>query len=749
MNILGSSIAILVFIGVALGLALAALIARRRELQHSAKVAEERTKARERGTSRARLQYPNIDLARCVGCGSCVAACPEEGVLDLIHGQAAVVHGARCVGHGRCAAECPVGAIALTFADLHERTDLPVVDSNLESVGNPGVFLAGEVTGHALVRTAISHGVAVAGEVARRIQQNPSAANGETLDLCIVGAGPAGVACALEAQSRGLRFRVLEQEALGGTVSKYPRRKLVMTQPVTLPLHGLLANSTYTKEELMDLWQSIATKYALPISTGEEFEGVERLADGNLLVKTKKGTTRARFVCLALGRRGTPNKLGVDGESLPKVSYSLLDANSYTGRHLLVVGGGDSAVEAALALAEQAGNTVTLSYRRKEFTRLRARNEARLLEARQSGHLHILMESEVVRILPDRVELVTGSESSRAVTFLENDEIFILAGGTAPLEKLKNSGVSFDPALRAKSAPIAARTEGLLPGVSAAFVLFVLAVGWVLYHWEYYQLSPSSRADSPLHSLLRSSGTAGLTFGIGSVVFIFANLAYLVRRARWFSLTFGSLQAWMTSHVATGIFALLLAVLHGSFAPRSTVGGHGLLAMAVILLTGAIGRYFYAYVPRASNGRELALEEIRANLASLSTEWDERFPGFGERVQVQIQTLVESGRWHGNFFRRALSLVVSHGKLRRAVAQLTEEGRREGIPAAQLSELMDLARRAHRAAFMAAHYEDLRTLLATWRYLHRWVALLLVLMVALHIYTALRFGGISWPGGGN
>src|SRR5688572_11290494 len=165
-----------------------ALWARRRELASMAHGRSERTKALELGSHKARLHYPHVDLSRCMGCGLCVEACPEEGVLELLHGQAVVAHGARCVGHGRCAEACPVGAIALTLADVAERRDLPAVSECLESVTTPGLFLAGEVTGHALVRTAIGHGTAVAKEVARRVGGERGAR--EVRDLVIVGAGP-------------------------------------------------------------------------------------------------------------------------------------------------------------------------------------------------------------------------------------------------------------------------------------------------------------------------------------------------------------------------------------------------------------------------------------------------------------------------------------------------------------------------------------------------------------------------------
>ena len=377
---------------------------------------DELADARQRGSREARLQYPQIDLARCLGCGTCIAACPEEGVLDLLHGQAVVVHGARCVGHGRCAEECPTGAIVVTLGDLEDRRDIPAVDGRFESTTVPGLFLAGEVTGFALIRTAITHGTAVAREVVSRSAGSPrnggAGGNGApVLDLVVVGAGPAGISCAVEAQESGLNVAVLEQESLGGTVASYPRGKLVLTQPVTMPGGYRLTRSTYEKEELMELWERIASEKDLQVHTGVRFQHAEPGPDGGFEVRTDRGTVHARNVCLAVGRRGTPRKLGIPGEELPKVSYSLLDARSFQGRRILVVGGGDSAVEAALGLAEQEGNTVTLSYRRPAFFRLKARNEQRIEEALAVGRVSALFESRVTSITPDGVELEQGPES--------------------------------------------------------------------------------------------------------------------------------------------------------------------------------------------------------------------------------------------------------------------------------------------------------------------------------------------------
>src|SRR5262245_27747287 len=269
-----------------LGFALLVLLARRASLARMRGTVREIDRAVRQGSAKAQFQYPVVDLTRCLGCGKCVAACPEDGVLDLVHGQAVVVNGSRCVGHAMCERECPVSAITVTIGDLEGRTDVPALDG-LEAVGSPGLFLAGEVTAHALIRTAIGHGVAVAAEVAQRVPVHAGSEGGwgddKTLDLAIVGAGPAGLAGALEAKRLGLSFVTIDQEkGPGGTVAKYPRRKLVMVEPVELPLVGTLDARSYTKEELVDLWRKVVKEHELPFRYGEQLEGVERDGDGYL-----------------------------------------------------------------------------------------------------------------------------------------------------------------------------------------------------------------------------------------------------------------------------------------------------------------------------------------------------------------------------------------------------------------------------------------------------------------------------------
>jgi thioredoxin reductase len=520
-----------------------------------------------------------------------------------------------------------------------------------------------------------------------------------------------------------------------------------MLQPVELPLFGWLDAKSYTKEELVDLWERASLEHELPIRYGEVLLGIERDEEGRFVVRTKAGSFVARHVCLSIGRRGTPQKLGVQGEELPKVSYSLLDASSYLGRRILVVGGGDSAVEAALGLAEQPGNEVTISYRKEAFFRIRSRNEERLEACVGRGAIRVLYGSEVRAIREDSVDLVVREGSRPRSCTLENDDVFIMAGGHPPFELLAKAGVSFDQRLRAPAPQVGEQGTGLFAALSFAFVLSLSALAFALVNADYYGLDGGARAVHRKHALLHPGRGLGLWLGISAVLLVIVNLLYLARRSPRLRWTFGSLRSWMSVHVATGILALLLATLHGAMRPGDSPGGHAFWALAMLLLTGAIGRYFYAYVPRAANGRELELVEVKAQLGRVEAEWGEGERRFQEKAHAEVAALIEARQWKASFPGRVLSLFRGQRELRAILARLEGEGRGEGVPEEQIRRTLDLARRAHRTALMAAHYEDLRAILATWRYLHRWIALLMVLLVILHVAHALLYGALFLDGG--
>ena len=740
-----------------LALVVVALLRRQVELRQQGASLAELAKARERGSHRARLQHPKIDLANCIGCGACVRACPEDGVLALAFGQAVVVHGARCVGHGLCAAACPTNAIALTLGDLSDRRDLPAIDGDHEAVGVPGLFLAGEITGFALVRTAVAHGTLVARTIAARCAAAaaPAPVRNEVLDLLVIGLGPAGLACMLAAKELGLRAVGVDQAAaIGGTVAAYPRHKLVMTQPMELPLHGRLPRMEYSREELVELWQQLVERHDLAVRTGIAVNRIERDANGTFVVEGSRGPLRARNVCLAVGRRGTPQRLQVPGEELSKVSYSLLDAASYRDRAILVVGGGDSAIEAALALADQPGNRVTISYRKPAFSRLKARNEQRIDAAVAAGTIDVQFASVVECITPEAVQLRTvgerevepaGGGVATATIELPNDDVFVFAGGTPPFPLLEAAGVSFDPALRPPTEVAVDRGTGLLVALSATAIGLLALLVWQQWHANYYDLPIALRGGDEAHELLRPQGRLGLLAGLVAVALFLANLLYLVRRhSRLGAWLPGSLKAWMNAHVATGLGAALAAVLHSGFVLRDGAGGHALLAMIVVVGAGVVGRWFYAFVPRAQNGRQQDLEELGAQVAAIAGEWDRHGRGYGASVREQVEALVEDARLGKGFFARLAGLLRSQWRLRGQLQRLRRDGAELGVPAVEITRLVGLARRSHRLAMQLTHFEEVRGLLSMWRWLHRWLALLLLLLTTVHVVTALRFGGVDF-----
>ena len=412
------------------------LYVRRRARAHRRSVDALR-ESREAGLLEAPSLHPVIDTTKCIGCGSCVAACPEmptHQVLGMVRNKAALVSPTDCIGHGACKAACPVDAIALVFGSQMRGVDIPNVKANFES-NVPGIFIAGELGGMGLIRNAIEQGRQAMDAIAAAGARGGAGIR----DVVIVGAGPSGIAASLAAKQHRLDFVTVEQDSLGGTVSSFPRRKLVMTSPATLPLVGKVKLSETTKEQLLEFWEQVVRKTDLRVNYGERLESVSRAGD-HFEVRTTKGTHAARAVLLAIGRRGTPRKLDVPGEELPKVTYKLVDPAQYGGMHVLIVGGGDSAVESAVTLAEQPSTVVTLSYRSAAFARAKKKNRDKLEAARAAGRVSVLLESTVRRIDSTHVEIEQHGKRSR----IRNDAVIVNVGGVLPTPLLKDMGIEVE-----------------------------------------------------------------------------------------------------------------------------------------------------------------------------------------------------------------------------------------------------------------------------------------------------------------
>lgn len=402
---------------------------------------EQAKKAAEQGklfSEGPKAQHPQIDTAYCIGCATCTTVCPEGDVLAMVAGKAAIVNGYKCIGHSLCAEACPVGAITMVMAPPSMGADLPYMTPEYEtSIEN--LFIIGELGGLALIKNAVNQGRDCVDTVTGRMANSRPFTQPDVHDLIIVGAGPAGISASLRAIENKLRYLTLEQDEIGGTVAKYPRQKLVMTSPVEFPMYGKFKKTELSKENLLAFWDMVLNRSDFNCETGAKVEQVRKSDDGIFIVKTATNEYRSRAVILALGKTGTPRKLGIPGEELPKVMYRLIEADHYVNKKILVVGGGDSAVEAAMGLASQVGNKVTLVYRSAQFSRIKERNAKRIEEFMKKGKVEVLFETNPKQVNPESVVLdVKGSTCE-----IPNDYMWVFAGGIPPYDFLKKIGIRF------------------------------------------------------------------------------------------------------------------------------------------------------------------------------------------------------------------------------------------------------------------------------------------------------------------
>ncbi|GEJ58566.1 NAD(P)-binding domain-containing protein [Anaeromyxobacter diazotrophicus] len=698
-----------------------------------------------------RSLHPVIDPDICIGSLSCLKSCPEGDILGIVGGAAHLVHADHCVGHGRCAAECPVGAIQLVFGTARRGVDLPEVDAAFES-SRPGVHVVGELGGMGLIKNAIRQGLECAEYLAEALARRPGPGGEGVVDVAIVGAGPAGLATALGLRHAGLDFRVLEQSTLGGAVAHYPRQKVVMSETVELPFYGRFGKRRISKEELLHSFEKMAAKGQLRVEEGVKVVGLEG-ADGAFEVLTAgHGRVRARKVVLAVGRRGTPRRLGVPGEELEKVVYGLTDPEQYRGAKVLVVGGGDAALEAALALAGEPGTEVTLSYRGAALARCREANRREVEAAAAAGRLALLLASEVRRVAPREVVLSVGGAEQR----LPNDHVVVNVGGELPLELLQQCGVQmrryFGEAPGAHRHGPAGARERLLAGAlekdraqrrfehrlalafAAAGALLLAFLAWKGRH--YYPLAAPDRRLSPLHRSMRSAGPWGHGVGIGATLFMLSNFLYAARKRFAFMTRWGHIRSWLHFHVFVGFMSPLVIAFHAAFQSKNLLATGTASSLAVVVLTGIVGRYIYGLVP-SSGGKALELEELQGAFVRLR---DEIEPLMGRaRDPERIRRLFDRATVPAA--RGSLLLLLVELPFLSLATRADLLRVRRLFPARETYQVVhDAYLRLRRLTVQIGFYRSLKRLLGGWRVFHASLAVFLVLAIAAHIGLSLYLG---------
>jgi len=398
----------------------------------SLEIQEKIEKAKEFGFHEPVSLHPVVNLDMCIGSGACITACPEKDILGIVNGRAYPINASRCVGHGACFDACPVHAISLCIGTEKRGVDLPHVSPEFET-DIPGVFIAGELGGMGLIKNGVEQGKQAVDNIVKKIKRSSNA----DFDLVIVGAGPAGISASLAAKKHNLKFVTLEQDSFGGTVFNFPRNKIVMTSPMDLPLYGKVKFTEISKSELLQLWREVLDTNNISIQDQEKVEEISRHKD-YFEISTGKASYKSNTVLLAIGRRGSPRKLGVPGEEKEKVYYRLLEPELIHNLNILVVGGGDSAIETAMLLKDEA-NDVTISYRSDSFSRLKQKNLEKITIAMNDGEIKVLFNSNIIEIFDDKVVLeVTDSDRHLEI---QNNLVYIFAGGELPTKFLEKIGI--------------------------------------------------------------------------------------------------------------------------------------------------------------------------------------------------------------------------------------------------------------------------------------------------------------------
>ncbi|RME01080.1 MAG: hypothetical protein D6812_08665, partial [Deltaproteobacteria bacterium] len=580
----------------------------------------------------------------------------------------------------------------------------------------------------------------------------------DIVDVAIVGAGPAGFTSALCAVEQGLSYRFVDQEVdLGGTVFHYPRRKIVLTHPIPLPLLGNVHKPKMEKEELLALWKRAIDEYGIRLETGVKVENIlSRNASGFTLL-TSRGEIYARFVMLAIGRRGTPRKLGVPGEERDKVFYALREPEIHAGKRVLVVGGGDSALEAALMLAEETDAEVTLSYRRRAISRAKPENRRRFEERVAEGRIRVLWESSVVAIERDSVTLPVKERTER----LPNDDVLVFIGGELPTPFLERIGIRLERHFGEETEAhkyldsvtevfgtmkAQARAKGLQNhfhqenAPSRLFPLLLLLLGvavtgallWV--GRDFYFATPMTRQANPALRVFEPSGMWGRTLGILSLLCMVTNFLYFIRKEFAFMKNRGNIRTWMHIHVFSGLMSGVFVLFHASLLLRNAFGLLLYLSIGIVIATGLIGRYIYAFVPRDPRGRPLTRLSLQSLVERMEREYRDLFRGLQaitpiERIFEEEHDLAPS--LPGLFYR----LVIWWPGRYISLLRFIRNAQRELDDPKKKREFGRFSREIFKLHFQMDLLPHLKRLLGIWRSGHAILAFFLFFLVIAHVFV--------------
>ncbi len=683
--------------------------------------------------------HPVIDPTLCIGSFSCIKACPEGDIIGVVGGVATLVEAAHCIGHARCAVECPVGAIKLVFGSAEKGVDLPDTDDKFES-SRPGVYVIGELGGMGLIKNALRQGIDVGRSLKGKLKGTQ--AQGTLVDVAVVGGGPAGIACAVSCKEQGLVARVFEQETLGGCIAHYPRGKVVMSEQVMVPGYGKFGRSLLSKEELLSELQVVLQKNEIKVDEGHKVVGIEGQA-GMFTITTSRGlAVQARAVVLATGLRGTPRKLGVAGEDLDKVTYRLVDPEQYHGQRVLVVGGGDSAVEAAVQLAEESTAKVSISYRQSSFSRAKPRNRDNVQRLIDEGRVRALFSSQVKSIEDRAVVLDTADGEGR----LKNDRVIVSAGGEVPTAFLKSVGVAIrkylgeekgagGPARGPTKAEVEARTRRRL-----ALFLFALGsaiiTGLFFVGRDYYTFPVDARAGLPGDEFLKPAGLWGHGVGVIATTFMIFNFLYALRK-RWRALKgTASIRTWLTFHMFVGIMSPLVIAFHAAFMLNNLLAVWTWIALSIVVGTGVIGRFLFGFVP-AQAGKVLALSEVRTQLQDIRKRMEPHLEDATNAELVhQLFALADAAPKQRSFFRA----VVEDPRARRHLHRSIESARPYFVDAKAFETFKSGLMLIARSRLQISFYAGLKRLFRGWLVIHVVLALFMVVLIGAHVGVSLYLG---------